>query len=59
MAGGIFRLVLSGKFMFHIISALAEFERDLIRERTMAATEHPLANRMITVITVAPSLCNR
>ena len=25
-----------GKFMFHIFSALAEFERDLIRERTMA-----------------------
>lgn len=25
-----------GKFMFHVFSALAEFERDLIRERTMA-----------------------
>lgn len=25
-----------GKFQFHIFSALAEFERDLIRERTMA-----------------------
>ena len=25
-----------GKFMFHIFSALAEFERELIRERTMA-----------------------
>lgn len=25
-----------GKLMFHIFSALAEFERDLIRERTMA-----------------------
>ena len=25
-----------GKFMFHIFSALAEFERDLIRERTLA-----------------------
>jgi DNA invertase Pin-like site-specific DNA recombinase len=27
---------LSGKLQFHIFSALAEFERDLIRERTMA-----------------------
>jgi DNA invertase Pin-like site-specific DNA recombinase len=25
-----------GKFQFHVFSALAEFERDLIRERTMA-----------------------
>ena len=25
-----------GKFMFHLFSALAEFERDLIRERTLA-----------------------
>jgi DNA invertase Pin-like site-specific DNA recombinase len=25
-----------GKFMFHLFSALAEFERELIRERTMA-----------------------
>ena len=25
-----------GKFMFHVFSALAEFERDLIRERTLA-----------------------
>ena len=25
-----------GKFMFHVFSALAEFERELIRERTMA-----------------------
>jgi DNA invertase Pin-like site-specific DNA recombinase len=26
----------AGKLQFHIFSALAEFERDLIRERTMA-----------------------
>ncbi len=26
----------SGKFMFHILAAVAEFERDLIRERTNA-----------------------
>jgi DNA invertase Pin-like site-specific DNA recombinase len=25
----------SGKFMFHVLASLAEFERDLIRERTM------------------------
>ena len=25
-----------GKFQFHVFSALAEFERDLIRDRTMA-----------------------
>jgi len=28
-----------GKLVFHIFSALAEFERDLIRERTMAGLE--------------------
>ena len=28
-----------GKFMFHIFSALAEFERDLIRERTKAGRD--------------------
>ena len=29
----------TGKFMFHMIGALAEFERNLIRERTMAGLE--------------------
>lgn len=29
----------SGKFMFHIMGAIAEFERDIIRERTMAGLE--------------------
>lgn len=29
----------SGRLMFHIFSAFAEFERDLIRERTMAGLE--------------------
>jgi DNA invertase Pin-like site-specific DNA recombinase len=29
----------SGKLMFHVFGALAEFERDLIRERTMAGLE--------------------
>lgn len=28
-----------GKFQFHVFSALAEFERDLIRQRTMAGLE--------------------
>jgi DNA invertase Pin-like site-specific DNA recombinase len=28
-----------GKFQFHVFSALAEFERDLIRERTMAGLQ--------------------
>ncbi len=29
----------TGKFMFHIIAALAEFERDIIQERTQAGLE--------------------
>ncbi len=29
----------TGKLMFHIIGAMAEFERDIIRERTMAGLE--------------------
>ncbi|GCE32189.1 resolvase [Dictyobacter alpinus] len=29
----------TGKLMFHIIAAMAEFERDVIRERTMAGLE--------------------
>lgn len=29
----------SGKLMFHIIGAMAEFERDIIRERTLAGIE--------------------
>ncbi len=29
----------TGKLMFHIIAALAEFERDVIRERTLAGLE--------------------
>ncbi|TMD61989.1 MAG: recombinase family protein [Chloroflexi bacterium] len=29
----------TGKLMFHIMAALAEFERDVIRERTMAGLE--------------------
>ena len=29
----------SGKLVFHVFGALAEFERDLIRERTMAGLE--------------------
>jgi Resolvase, N terminal domain len=29
----------TGKFMFHIIGAMAEFERDVIRERTQAGLE--------------------
>ena len=29
----------SGKFMFHIMAAIAEFEKDIIRERTMAGLE--------------------
>jgi DNA invertase Pin-like site-specific DNA recombinase len=29
----------TGKFMFHIMAALAEFERDLISERTLAGLE--------------------
>jgi DNA invertase Pin-like site-specific DNA recombinase len=33
------RTVSGGKLVFHIFAALAEFERDLIRERTRAALE--------------------
>ena len=33
----------SGKLYFHIISAFAEFERDLIRERTLAGLERAKA----------------
>ena len=29
-----------GKFMFHVIAAIAEFERDLIRERVRAGVAH-------------------
>ncbi len=29
----------TGKFMFHMMAALAEFERDLIRERTLAGLD--------------------
>ena len=29
----------TGKLMFHIIGAMAEFERDVIRERTLAGLE--------------------
>src|SRR5512134_1474101 len=30
-----------GKLIFHIFGALAEFERDIIRERTQAASQQP------------------
>ena len=33
----------SGRMMFHMIAALAEFERDLIRERTMAGLDRARA----------------
>jgi DNA invertase Pin-like site-specific DNA recombinase len=33
-----------GKLMFHLIAAMAEFERALIRERVMAGLEHAKAN---------------
>jgi len=33
-----------GRFMFTILSAVAEFERDLIRERTVAGLEHARHN---------------
>lgn len=33
----------TGKLQFHIFSALAEFERDIIRERTMAGLRAPRA----------------
>ena len=29
-----------GRLIFHVFASLAEFERDLIRERTMAAPQH-------------------
>src|SRR5947209_9465051 len=35
----------TGMFMFHLIGALAEFERNLIRERTNAGLEAALARR--------------
>lgn len=34
----------TGKLMFHVIAALAEFERDLIRERVRAGLAHARAN---------------
>ena len=30
-----------GQLIFHIFGALAEFERELIRERTKAGLKHP------------------
>jgi len=34
----------SGRLMFHVLSAIAEFERDLIRERVKAGLERAKAN---------------
>jgi DNA invertase Pin-like site-specific DNA recombinase len=34
-----------GKLIFHIFGALAEFERDIIRERTQAGLQHPRQKR--------------
>jgi hypothetical protein len=38
-----------GKLVFHVLAALAEFERDLIRERTAALAEHGRAIRPATI----------
>jgi DNA invertase Pin-like site-specific DNA recombinase len=35
----VFRQITSGKLVFHIFGSLAEFERELIRERTQAGLE--------------------
>jgi DNA invertase Pin-like site-specific DNA recombinase len=44
MTEGVDTSTSTGKLMFGIISAFAQFERDLIRERTMAGLERARKN---------------
>ena len=43
LADGIDTTTTMGRFTFHLLGAIAEMERDLIRERTMAGIAAPRA----------------